>query len=306
MQTQRGRVIRSQSGFYEVETEAGTVRARLRGRLKQGKAEGDLVALGDWVQVSIPETEELGEVMVEEVEERSRALVREAPRPRGTYEQVIVANPDQALFVMACAEPEPNFGLLDRLLVGAEQQSIPAAVVANKTDLVGRREPQRLFGHYAQIGYPVFYTSAAKQRGIGKLRRAMEGKLNVLAGPSGAGKSSLLNAIQPELGLSVSRISKATGKGRHTTTRRELFPLGFGGYVADTPGLKVFWHADLEPEELDGYFPEIAPLVTDCRFNSCTHSEEPGCAVLAAVEAGDVHSERYRSYMMMRMKMEES
>lgn len=299
-------MIRSQSGFYEVETEeAGVVTARLRGRLKKGKARGDLVALGDWVQVSIPESEEEGEVMIEEVEARSRALVRNAPRPRGTYQQVIVANLDQALFVMACAEPEPNFGLLDRMLVGAEQQGIPAAIVANKTDMVGPGEPKRLFGHYAKIGYRVYYTSAAKRRGIDTLRKVMKGKLSVMAGPSGTGKSSLLNALQPDLGLRVSAISQATGKGKHTTTRRQLFPLDFGGYVADTPGLKVFWHADLEPEELDGYFPEIAPLVTQCKFNDCSHAEEPGCAVLAAVEAGDVHFERYRSYMMMRLKLED-
>jgi ribosome biogenesis GTPase len=288
-----------------VETETGVVRARLRGRLKQGKAEGDIVALGDWVQVSIPDTDGEGEVMVEEVQERTRALVREAPRARGPYEQIIVANPDQALFVMACADPEPNFGLLDRLLVGAEQQAIPAAVVANKTDLVGWREPKRLFGHYGRIGYRVYYTSALKGRGIGRLRKAMKSKLSVMAGPSGAGKSSLLNALQPELGLRAKEISQATGKGRHTTTKRQLFPLDFGGYVADTPGLKVFWHADLEPEELDGYFPEIAPLVAECQFSSCTHSEEPGCAVLAAVGERKVHPERYRSYMMMRMKIEE-
>lgn len=303
MTTRRGRVIRSQSGFYDVETERGVVAAKLRGRLKQGRKEGDIVALGDWVQASIPDTAEEGEAMIEEVEERSRALVRKSPKQHGTYEQIIVANPDQALFVMACAEPEPNFGLLDRLLVAAEDQNIPATIVANKTDLVGWTEPKEIFGHYEKVGYPVIYTSAAKKRGIRKLRNAMKEKLSVLAGPSGTGKSSLLNVLQPELGLRVSEVSQATQKGRHTTTKRQIFPLEFGGYVADTPGLKVFAMVDVEPEELDGYFPEIASLVAQCRFSSCTHSEEPGCAVIASLEAGEVHPERFRSYHMIREKL---
>ena len=293
----RGLVLRSQSGFYDVETDEGVLSARLRGRLKQGRREGDIVALGDWVRLSI---EPDGNAMIEEVEARERALVRIAPRPSGDYEQVIVANPDQALFVFACAEPAPRLRMLDRLLVVAEQQGIPAAIVANKTDLVGTRGAKRIFGHYAEIGYPLHYTSATKKRGIRKLRKAMMSKLNVLAGPSGGGKSSLLNAVQPGLGLRVSEVSQATGKGRHTTVERQLFPLKFGGYVADTPGLKAFALQDIEPEELDGYFREIAPLVAECQFRSCSHREEPGCAVREAVETGKVHPERYESYLRMR------
>lgn len=297
MPTRRGLVIRSQSGFYSVESERGVVEARLRGRLKQGRAEGDLVALGDRVEVSVLED---GTAMIEQVAPRERALVRLAPRPSGTYEQVIVANPDQALFVFACADPEPRFGLLDRLLVVAEQQGIPAGIVVSKVDLAGRSAAKQLFGHYAGIGYPIFYTSTLKKWGIRALRKAMRDQLSVLAGPSGAGKSSLLNAIQPELGLRVGAVREGTRKGRHTTVERQLYPLDFGGYVADTPGIKAFALADIEPEELDGYFPEIAELVADCQFRSCTHTDEPGCAVRAAMEAGELHPERYESYVKMR------
>ena len=228
----RGLVLRSQSGFYDVETGEGMELARLRGRLKKGRKSGDIVALGDWVKLSI---EADGQAMIEEVETRKRALVRLAPRPQGIYEQVLVANPDLALFVFACAEPKPKLRMLDRFLVAAEQQKIPIAIIANKIDLVGLKGAKDIFGLYENIGYTVYYTSAKDEQGIEQLRTAMKDKLNVLAGPSGAGKSSLLNALQPELGIRVNEISQATMKGKHTTVERKLFPLDFGGYVADTP-----------------------------------------------------------------------
>lgn len=302
MAATRGLVIRSQSGFYSVETEDGVLEARLRGRLKKGRALGDIVALGDWVRL---ETAEGGEVMISEVEPRVRALVRMAPRPQGVYEQIIVANLDQALFVFACAEPDPRFKMLDRLLVAAEQQSIPTGIVVTKIDLIGKRAATRLFGHYEKIGYPLYYTSAEKKLGIRELDDALKNKLSVLAGPSGAGKTSLLNLIQPELALRVREVQQSSGKGRHTTVERKLFPLEGGGYVADTPGLKAFALMDIEPEELDGYFREIAPLVVDCKFRDCRHISEPGCAVRAAVEAGDVHPERYESYLRLRASQED-
>ena len=138
-------------------------------------------------------------------------------------------------------------------------------IVANKIDLIGKNQAKKLFGHYPELGYPVIYTSAIKGQGIGKLSNILQGKLSVFAGPSGVGKSSLLNAVQPALGLQVSEVSQATGKGRHTTSVREMFPLKDGGYVADTPGLKALALWDIEPEEIDGYFPEIAALVPACQ-----------------------------------------
>lgn len=294
----RGRVIKSQSGFYTIETDNGPVVARLRGRLKRGPRIGDLVAVGDWVQVSLlPD----GQGMIEAVEPRQRLFARMAPTPRGEYQQIIIANPDQAVLVFACAEPAPRLGMLDRFLVIAEEASVPARVVANKVDMVTPAEAQALFGRYAAAGYPLLYTSAKTGEGLDALRELLVGRVSVLMGPSGAGKSSLLNAIQPGLGLEVRAVSRATAKGRHTTVVREMFPLEGGGYVADTPGLKALALWDIEPEELDGYFPEIRPLVAHCQFSDCTHIREPGCAVLAAVEAGRVHPERYRSYVRMRL-----
>jgi ribosome biogenesis GTPase len=297
-----GLVIQYQSGFYIVETPSGTLTCQLRGRLKKGPRQGDLVALGDRVLV-IPLDKTTG--MIESVEPRTRLLSRLDPTPRGLYQQIIISNPDQAVFVFACADPAPHLGMLDRFLVICEKQGIPSLIVANKADLVTPGQAQALFGRYPVIGYPVIYTSARLRQGVDALHQHLTGKLSVLAGPSGVGKSSLLNAIQPGLGLAVREISQVTSKGRHTTVVRQLFPLLGGGYVADTPGLKALALWDIEAEELDGYFPDLRDLVSQCAFSDCTHDHEPGCAVLAAVQAGRVHPERYASYQRMRAGAEE-
>ncbi len=295
--TEPGLIIRSQSGFFTVQTGQGLLTCSLRGRLKQGRRTGDLAAVGDWVRVNVQPG---GGGTIEVIEPRQSALVRLDPRPQGVYQQVLLANPDQAVFVFACASPSPHLRMLDRFLVIAEKQGLPALVVANKVDLVGQAEAEGIFGFYPPIGYPVVYASARTGQGVDELRERLVGKVSAFSGPSGVGKSSLLNAIQPGLGLAVREVSAAVGKGRHTTTVRELFPLDGGGYVADTPGMRSLALWDTEPEELDGYFPEIAPRVTACQFNDCTHTSEPGCAVRAAVEAGEVRAERYDSYLRLR------
>ena len=292
-----GLIIRSQSGFFTVQTEGGILTCHLRGRLKQGKHVGDLAAVGDRVQVT---SQPDGTGSIESVEPRHNSLVRLDPRPRGVYQQVLIANPDQAVFVFACARPAPHLRMLDRFLVIAEKQCLPAIIVANKIDLVGRPMAEELFGFYPAIGYPVLYTCCPTGEGLDELRSSLIGKVSALAGPSGVGKSSLLNALQPGLGLAVREISEAFQKGRHTTTVRQLFPLEGGGYVADMPGMRSLAIWDTDPEELDGYFPELSPLVEHCQFNDCTHKIEPGCAVRAAVEAGSVHPKRYESYLKLR------
>jgi ribosome biogenesis GTPase len=297
MSALRGLIIRSQSGFYTVQTETGQWMCRLRGRLKRGPRLGDIIAVGDWVEVTTLDGEN---GVIEAIEPRHHMLVRLAPNPHGVYQQILIANPDQAVFVFACADPQPHLGMLDRFLVVAERQAIPALIVANKLDLVGIARARSLFEHYVPLGYPVVYTSALTQEGVVELRHRLTEKISILAGPSGVGKSSLLNAIQSGLGLAVREISQATSKGRHTTVVRELFPLAGGGYVADTPGLKAFALWDIEPEEIDGYFPELRLLVSQCQFSDCTHVHEPGCAVLSAISDGQIHPERYQSYLRMR------
>lgn len=298
----RGLIVRSQSGFYTVETEAGPLVCRLRGRLKQGPREGDVAAIGDWVEVTRID-EETG--VIEDIEPRTAMFSRMAPQPQGEYQQIIMANPDQAIFVFACARPEPRLGMLDRFLVITEKQHIPSLIVANKVDLVGQEAAEELFGRYPAIGYPVLYTSAKTGQGLDELRRWLGGKVSFLTGPSGVGKSTLLNAIQPGLGLAAREVSETTSKGRHTTVVRQMFPLEGGGWVADTPGWKALALWDIEPEELDGYIPEIRSRVAECQFNDCTHVHEPGCAVLEAVEQGEIHPDRYESYLRMRFGDEE-
>lgn len=280
-----------------MQTDDGILVCKLRGRLKRGSKKGDLAAIGDRVLVSRIAD---GQGLIEAIEPRKTMISRMAPLPHGEYEQIIIANPDQIVLVFACTEPSPKMRMLDRFLIIAEEQSIPALIVANKTDLVTMGFARELFGHYADIGYSLIYSSVPNGKGITQLKGELIGKISAMAGPSGAGKSSLLNAIQPGLGLTVQKVSQATGKGKHTTVASELFPLEGGGYVADTPGLKALALWDIEPEELDGYFPEISPIVAQCQFSDCTHLHEPGCAVKEAVKNGGIHPQRYDSYLRLR------
>lgn len=292
-----------QSGFITVQTEeAGPVLCHLRGRLKRNRFEGDILAIGDRVKISVQSP---GKGMIEEIESRERALIRMAPTPRGEYRQILLANLDQVVLVFACAQPEPRLRMLDRFLVICEKQEIPPLIVANKVDLVGLAAAQNIFGVYSTLGYPVIYTSVATGLGVKELHSRLVGNITGFAGPSGVGKSSLLNRIQPDLGLAVRAVSEATSKGRHTTVVREMFPLREGGYVADLPGLKSLALWDTEPEELDGYFPELRDLVAYCQFSDCTHRTEPGCAVQQALADGRVTRQRYESYLRMRYGDEE-
>ena len=295
----RGLIIKAQSGFFTVETGEGLVICRLRGKLKQGRAIGDIAALGDYVQIELLAD---GSGAIETVEERKQAIVRLDPRPQGIYQQVLLANADQAVFVFACANPNPKFRMLDRFLVITEKQKIPAVIIANKTDLVDNAK--ELFRVYESIGYRVIYTSTKTSTGLEELKAQLQNKISALAGPSGVGKSSLLNEVQAGLGLAVNEISSAMNKGRHTTVTRQMFALDGGGYVADTPGWKSLALWDTEAEEIDAYFPDLRDLVPQCQFSDCSHKHEPGCAVLAALKAGTIHPERYDSYLRLRAGQE--
>jgi ribosome biogenesis GTPase / thiamine phosphate phosphatase len=305
-----GLVIKSQSGFFTVETDQHrAVVCQVRGRLLQERLDTDPVAIGDRVRIS---RQPDGSGMIEEVLPRAHAFTRQRPAPEGRgaeklpdREQVIVANPDQVVFVFACAEPEPRFKMLDRFLIIAEKAGIPPIICANKLDLVGRRKAREMFELYKALGYRVIYTSALTGKGVRRLRRWLHGKLSALTGPSGVGKSSLLNKMQPGLGLAVKTVSEATTKGRHATVASELIALDGGGYVADTPGIRSIGLFNVEPSEIDGYFRDISPYIGECRFTDCRHEDEPGCAVREAVERGDIWWERYESYLRLRDEAEE-
>jgi len=285
-----------------VETATGDIVAQLPGRLKKEWQESSLVAVGDWVSLSLNPD---GTGTIEEVAERKSVLSRSRPsaHDRGIskdQEQVLVANVDQVVFVFAVKDPYPSLRKLDRFLVVAEMNELTAVICANKVDLVQLEKAHELFDIYARIGYQVIYTSVKTGVGIDELRQCLQDKISVLAGSSGVGKSSLLNAIQPGLGLKVSEVSQYSGKGTHTTRFAQLLPLAGGGYVADTPGIRGLALYDLEPAEVDAYFREIAPFVADCRFSDCSHHHEPGCAVRTAVQQGHISPQRYESYLRLR------
>ena len=185
---------------------------------------------------------------------------------------------------------------------------MPAVIVANKIDLVENASSplsaKEIFGLYEPLGYRVIYTSTKTGAGVDELHDTLKNKISALAGPSGVGKSSLLNVIQPGLGLAVNEISKVMDKGKHTTVTRQMFPLVGGGYVADTPGWKSLALWDTEPEEMEAYFPELRELVQNCQFSDCSHTHEPNCAVLAAVKDGRVHPERFESFLRLRAGQE--
>lgn len=316
-QTLSGLVTRSLSGFFTVATDQGDFICQIPRRLKyaikhkqktQDEKYSDIVAVGDRVTITVEDAAER-KGWIASVAERERVLSRTRPAPSARQvavdrEQVIVANPDQAVFVFSIRNPAPTLRKLDRFLVIAEMNHLPAIICVNKIDLADPGEPEATFGVYAELGYSVIYASAATGAGVDDLRRALTGKLSVLAGSSGVGKSSLLNAIQPGLGLRIAQVSDATTKGRHTTRHVELIALDGGGFVADTPGIRGIALYDLEPGELDGYFREIAPLVAQCEFSDCTHTHEPNCAVQAAVADGRVTPARYDSYLRLREEHE--
>ncbi|HSH80484.1 MAG TPA: ribosome small subunit-dependent GTPase A, partial [Herpetosiphonaceae bacterium] len=273
MARQTGTVIKSQSGFFWVRTEAGVLRCTLRGRLKKSRVATDIATLGD--QVVITPTSN-GEGAVEEVLPRRSKLARRAAGSKGVWkEDVLVANLDQIVAVFAVARPEPHLRMLDRYLINAELNGVEALIVANKCDLRPREEIDALFAPYMAIGYPVLYTSAEQNAGVEELRARLANRISGLSGPSGVGKSSLLNRVQPGLQLRTSAVSDFLNKGRHTTVVAELHPLDGGGYVADTPGIREMGLWQVPPEELAWSYREFRPWVDQCFFQPCSHLHEP-------------------------------
>jgi ribosome biogenesis GTPase / thiamine phosphate phosphatase len=298
-----GRVLRVYRDVCVVQAEEGgkEVRCVVRWLLRSLTThERSIVATGDRVWFREAEqlsgdTEGAPEGVIARVEPRRGVLTR-ASRGR---EQVLVANVDQVVFVLSLVEPELKPHLIDRFLASAIRGDVRPLLCLNKADLVEPADYQRLVGFYNQLGVPTMLTSAVSGAGIDELRDRLRGRQTVFSGQSGVGKSSLLNAVQPELGLLVREVSEGTQKGRHTTTTAELIRLEFGGWVVDTPGVRQFQLYDTLPEEVEGYLAEFRPFVPLCGFPDCTHTHEDRCAVKRAVYRRQISFERYTSYLGM-------
>lgn len=260
----------------------------------------DPIAIGDVVQF-LPAGDRTGIIM--QVMPRRNQIARRDPGLKPT-EQVIAANIDYLVHVIASAQPNPRWELLDRYLASAENADVPSLIVFTKSDLLHEKQVEIEAETYRKIGYPVLFTSAATGQGILELQAMLCNRMCVFVGMSGVGKSSLLNAIQPELALRVNKISNASGKGKHTTTHLEMYDFDFGGRVVDTPGLKYLTLWNIQPADLAELMPEFRPFLGKCRFGSdCSHDHEPACAIKNAVASGAISERRYSSYRTIIEKL---
>jgi len=289
-----GTVLERDGAVYRVATNDRVVRAILRGKAKR---DSPRVVVGDRVRL---EPEPAGELFgVVGVEPRTTLLERRVPEGRGT--RPVAANIDHVFVVTSTTHPAPITQLIDRLLVVAEANSIPASVIVNKIDLDPGTD---LIERCRRSGYGVFPASARSGEGIARLAEALAGRVSVVTGPSGAGKSSLLNAVQPGLKLRIGEISAKLRRGRNTTVSAIMLPLDNGGYLVDTPGFSEVGLWGIVPRELASCFPDMRPFLGECRYADCRHLSEPGCRVQAAADAGEIVPDRLESYRALLAELE--
>lgn len=291
-----GIVLRVEPKVVMVHADGRRLRCSVRPRVyeENDPRYRNAVAVGDRVEATV---EGGDQGVIERVLPRRNALVRPIPSDHGRL-QVTAANVDQLVIVCATKDPPLRTGLVDRYLVAAAKQDMDPLLVVNKCDKGRPAVLREKLSVYERLGVPILFTSAKTGEGVEDLERALRGKTNLFVGHSGVGKSSLLNRIDPSLRLRVGAVARH-GRGRHTTTRAELFALPSGGYVVDTPGIRGFGLADVDPPELSRLMPDLARYATRCRYPDCTHDHEPDCAVREAVERGDIEPARYESYLRM-------
>ena len=302
-------VYRSTGSWYDVYDETGKKwRARTKGILRiDGITSTNPIAVGDWVQTE-PENELENTLMINGILDRHNYIVRQSPHNKNLH-HIIASNLDQSILIATLKDPRTSNGFIDRFLVASEAYHIPAIILFNKADTWRKKELEHFEiwkDIYESVGYKVAKMSVAKKEGIEEIKALLNNKISLFSGHSGVGKSSLLNALLPEVLQHTKEVSSWSGKGMHTTTFAEMFDLPNGGRIIDTPGVREFGLVHIERDELSHYFPEMRDLLNDCQFNDCMHTDEPGCAIKAAIISQGSHfadgtvpvfAERYISYV---------
>ena len=296
----KGLVIKNTGSWYSVKTDAGkVVECKIKGNFRlKGIRSTNPVAVGDNVEIALNSE---GTAFITHIEERRNYIIRKSQN-LSKQSHILAANVDQAFLIVTVNYPQTSTTFIDRFLASAEAYSVPVVLVFNKCDILSddeRHYQQSMIHLYETIGYECREVSAATGEGVNGLHELLKGKITLLSGNSGVGKSTLINKILPEANLRTAEISDAHNTGMHTTTFSEMLELPEGGYIIDTPGIKGFGTFNMEPEELTSYFPEIFHFSKGCKFSNCTHTHEPGCAVLKAIDDHFIAQSRYQSYLNM-------
>lgn len=292
-------VYKSTGSWYLVKSDEGKIfKARIKGKFKiDDITSTNPLAVGDKVEIGM-EMEGEDVVVIEKICDRKNYITRQSPHNKNQH-HIIASNLDQSVLFTTLKDPKTSQGFIDRFLIASEAYHVPVIIVFNKTDIYRQKELNKLEELkliYKKIGYKVETISIIENKGVEELKDLLKGRVTLLSGHSGVGKSSFINLLFPDFYLKTQDVSGWSGKGLHTTTFAEMYDLPFGGQIIDTPGLREFALMDIDKEELSHYFPEMKALINDCQFNNCIHINEPGCAVKAAVENGEISMERYLSY----------